>query len=75
MIMLGEADTVVAGGMENSVSTAVLRGTRHINRLGRPPRNDSTLDKDMEDYLFTNLLTNIEQPWHKQAMNFAGEWM
>lgn len=68
MIMLGEADTVVAGGMENlSQAPMVLRGTRHVNRLGRPPRNGDTLDKDMEDYLFTNLLDSISNKFMAQT--------
>ena len=68
MIMLGEANTVVAGGMENlSQAPMVLRGTRHINRLGRPPRNGETLDKDMEDYLFTNLLDSISNKFMAQT--------
>ena len=68
MIMLGEADTVVAGGMENlSQAPMVLRGTRHINRLGRPPRNGDTLNKDMEDYLFTNLLDSISNKFMAQT--------
>ena len=68
MIMLGEADTVVAGGMENlSQAPMVLRGTRHINRLGRPPRNGDMLDKDMEDYLFTNLLDSISNKFMAQT--------
>ena len=37
MIMLGEANTMVAGGMEIwSQAPMVLRGTRPVNRLGRP---------------------------------------
>ena len=57
MIMLGEANTVVAGGMENlSQAPHVLRGMRSIYKLGRPPRQGEELQKDMEDYLFTNLL-------------------
>ena len=68
MIMLGEANTVVAGGMENlSQAPMVLRGTRHINRLGRPPRSGDTLDKDMEDYLFTNLLDSISKKFMAQT--------
>ena len=68
MIMLGEANTVVAGGMENlSQAPMVLRGTRHINSLGRPPRNGDTLDKDMEDYLFTNLLDSISNKFMAQT--------
>ena len=68
MIMLGEANTVVAGGMENlSQAPMVLRGTRHINRLGRPPRNGDILDKDMEDYLFTNLLDSISNKFMAQT--------
>ncbi len=57
MIMLGEAQTVVAGGMENlSQAAHVLRDMRDTYKLGRPPREGDTLSKDMEDYLFTNLL-------------------
>lgn len=57
MIMLGEAETVVAGGMENlSQAPHVLRGMRSTYKLGRPPREGEELPKDMEDYLFTNLL-------------------
>ena len=57
MIMLGEAETVVAGGMENlSQAPHVLRGMRDTFRLGRPPKEEYQLTKDMEDYLFTNLL-------------------
>ncbi len=57
MIMLGEASTVVAGGMENlSQAPHVLRGMRSTYKLGRPPREGDQLPKDMEDYLFTNLL-------------------
>ena len=57
MIMLDEADTVVAGGMENlSQAPHVLRGMRSTYKLGRPPREGDELPKDMEDYLFTNLL-------------------
>lgn len=57
MIMLGEAKTVVAGGMENlSQAPHVLRGMRDTYRLARPPRAGVELEKDMEDYLFTNLL-------------------
>ncbi len=57
MIMLGEAQTVVAGGMENlSQAPHVLRGMRNTFRLGRPPAKGHELSKDMEDYLFTNLL-------------------
>lgn len=57
MIMLGEASTVVSGGMENlSQSPHVLRGMRDTYKLARPPKKDTVLEKDMEDYLFTNLL-------------------
>ncbi len=57
MIMLGEAQTVVAGGMENlSQAPHVLRDMRDTYKLGRSPREGDTLSKDMEDYLFTNLL-------------------
>jgi acetyl-CoA acetyltransferase family protein len=60
MIMLGEAEVVVAGGMENlSQAPHVLRGMRETYRLGRPPREGDELPKDMEDLLFTNLLDNI----------------
>jgi acetyl-CoA acyltransferase 2 len=68
MIMLGEAQTVVAGGMENlSQAPMVLRGTRHKNRLGRPPKYGETLEKDMEDYLFTNLLDSISNKFMAQT--------
>ena len=57
MIMLEEAEVVVAGGMENlSQAPHVLRGARSEFRLGRPPQAGSELTADMEDYLFTNLL-------------------
>lgn len=57
MIQLGEANTVVAGGMENlSQAPHVLRGMRDTYRLARPPKEGTELEKDMEDYLFTNLL-------------------
>lgn len=60
MIMLGEAEVVVAGGMENlSQAPHVLRGMRDTYRLGRPPREGDELPKDMEDYLFTNLLDGM----------------
>ena len=68
MIMLGEADTVVAGGMENlSQAPMVLRGTRSQNRLGRPPAQGQILDRDMEDYLFTNLLDSISNRFMAQT--------
>ena len=68
MIMLGEANTVVAGGMENlSQAPMVLRGTRSVNRLGRPPTQGQILDKDMEDYLFTNLLDSISNRFMAQT--------
>ena len=48
MIMLGDANTVVAGGMENlSQAPHVLRGARDGWKLGRSP--------PVEDYLMTNL--------------------
>lgn len=48
MIMLGEASTVVSGGMENlSQAPHVLRGARDGWRLGRSP--------PVEDYMMTNL--------------------
>ncbi|MCH1591877.1 MAG: thiolase family protein [Candidatus Thalassarchaeaceae archaeon] len=60
MIMLGEAETVVAGGMENlSQAPHVLRGMRDTYKLGRPPREGGEIPKDMEDYLFTNLRDDI----------------
>ena len=60
MIMIGEADVVVAGGMENlSQAPHVLRGMRDKYRLGRPPQAGEELSHDMEDYLFTNLMDGI----------------
>ncbi|DAC32162.1 MAG TPA: acetyl-CoA C-acyltransferase [Candidatus Poseidoniaceae archaeon] len=60
MVMLGEAKTVVAGGMENmSQAPHVLRGMRDTYKLGRPPREGTVLEKNMEDYLFTNLLDGM----------------
>ncbi len=60
MIMLNEAQTVVAGGMENlSQAPHVLRGMRDTYKLARPPRAGIELEKDMEDYLFTNLLDGM----------------
>ena len=60
MIMLDEAQTVVAGGMENlSQAPHVLRGMRDTYKLARPPRSGTELEKDMEDYLFTNLLDGM----------------
>ena len=60
MIMLGEADVVVAGGMENlSQAPHVLRGMRDTYKLGRPPSAGEELAQDMEDYLFTNLVDGI----------------
>ena len=60
MIMLDEAETVVAGGMENlSQAPHVLRGMRDTYKLARPPRSGTELEKDMEDYLFTNLLDGM----------------
>jgi len=57
MIKLGEANTVVAGGMENlSQAPHVLRDMRSTFKLGRPPQTGYELEKNMEDYLFTNLL-------------------
>ncbi len=59
MIMLGEAEVVIAGGMENlSQAPHVLRGMRDVYKLGRPPKAGEELTKDMEDYLFTNLIDN-----------------
>ena len=59
-IMLGEAETVVAGGMENlSQAPHVLRGMRDVYKLARPPRAGTELEKDMEDYLFTNLRDGV----------------
>ena len=60
MIMLGEADVVVAGGMENlSQAPHVLRGMRGTYKLGRPPSAGEELAQDMEDYLFTNLVDGV----------------
>tara|TARA_B100001250_G_scaffold353326_1_gene326601 strand:- start:1008 stop:2228 length:1221 start_codon:yes stop_codon:yes gene_type:complete len=60
MIMLGEAETIVAGGMENlSQAPHVLRGMRDTYKLARPPKEGTVLEKDMEDYLFTNLLDGM----------------
>jgi acetyl-CoA acyltransferase 2 len=60
MIMLDEAETVVAGGMENlSQAPHVLRGMRDTYKLPRPPKEGVVLEKDMEDYLFTNLLDGM----------------
>ena len=60
MIMLGEADVVVAGGMENlSQAPHVLRGMRGTYKLGRPPSAGEELSQDMEDYLFTNLVDGV----------------
>ncbi|MBI87919.1 MAG: acetyl-CoA C-acyltransferase [Euryarchaeota archaeon] len=56
MIMLEEAEVVVAGGMENlSQAPHVLREMRGTYKLGRPPTAGVEINKDMEDYLFTNL--------------------
>ena len=60
MIMLGEASIVVSGGMENlSQSPHVLRGMRDTYKLARPPKQGTVLEKDMEDYLFSNLLDGM----------------
>ena len=60
MIMLGEANVVVAGGMENlSQAPHVLRGMRDTYKLGRPPTAGEELAQDMEDYLFTNLVDGV----------------
>ena len=60
MIMLEEADVVVAGGMENlSQAPHVLRGMRDTYKLGRPPSAGEELAQDMEDYLFTNLVDGV----------------
>jgi acetyl-CoA acyltransferase 2 len=60
LIMLGEAEVVISGGMENlSQAPHVLRGMRGEYKLGRPPNEGDVLPKDMEDYLFTNLKDNI----------------
>ena len=60
MIMLGDADVVVSGGMENlSQAPHVLRGARDQYKLGRPPQQGDQLTKNMEDYLFTNLRDEI----------------
>ena len=60
LIMLGEAEVVVAGGMENlSQAPHVLRGMRDTYKLGRPPSAGEELAQDMEDYLFTNLVDGV----------------
>ena len=60
MVMLGEAEVVVAGGMENlSQAPHVLRGMRDTYKLGRPPSAGEELTQDMEDYLFTNLVDGV----------------
>ena len=60
MILLGEADVVVAGGMENlSQAPHVLRGMTDTYKLGRPPSAGEELAQDMEDYLFTNLVDGV----------------
>ena len=60
MIMLGDASTVISGGMENlSQAPHVLRGMRDTYKLARPPKQGAVLEKDMEDYLFTNLLDGM----------------
>ncbi len=60
MIMLGEAETVVAGGMENlSQSPHVLRDERTTYKLGRSPRKGEEIPRDMEDYFFTNLRDDV----------------
>ena len=60
MIMLGEADVVVAGGMENlSQAPHVLRGMRDTYKLGKPPSAGEEIAQDMEDYLFTNLVDGV----------------
>ena len=60
MIMLGEAEVVVAGGMENlSQAPHVLRGMRGTYKLGRPPSAGEEIPQDMEDYLFTNLVDGV----------------
>ena len=60
MIMLKEANTVVAGGMENmSQAPHVLRGMRDTYKLGRPPKEGTVLEKNMENYLFTNLVDGM----------------
>lgn len=60
MIMLGDASTVISGGMENlSQAPHVLRGMRDTYKLARPPKQGVVLEKDMEDYLFTNLLDGM----------------
>ena len=58
--MLGEAETVVAGGMENlSQSPHVLRDERTTYKLGRSPRKGEEIPRDMEDYFFTNLRDDV----------------
>ena len=68
MIMLGEADVVVAGGMENlSQAPHVLRGMRDTYKLGRPPSAGEELAQDMEDYLFTNLVDGVSDMFMAQT--------
>ena len=56
MIMLGEAQTVVSGGMENmSQAPHVLRGMRDTYKLARPPKAGTVLEKDMEAVSYTHL--------------------
>ena len=60
MIMLGEAEVVVAGGMENlSQAPHVLRGMRGTYKLGSPPSAGEEIPQDMEDYLFTTLVDGV----------------
>ncbi len=57
LILLDEAEVVVAGGMENlSQAPHVLRNQRDTYKLGRPPKSGTIIEHDMEDYLFTNLI-------------------
>ena len=59
MIMLGEADVVVAGGMENlSRAPHVLRGMGTLQAREAPSAGEE-LAQDMEDYLFTNLVDGV----------------
>ena len=62
MIMLGEAETVVAGGMENmSQAPHVLRGMRDV-QIRTTTKRGHVLEKNMEDYLFTNR-RNVAHLW------------
>ena len=50
---------LLAASLWIHIATYVLRGMRDTYRLGRPPQAGTELPKDMEDYLFTNLLDGM----------------